>query len=430
MVLDGKYTRLGTIDNVIHRGDYDKKQPVMPFSLSLSYSNPNPEHPSYSELLKYFEISYTMKKNEIQDYYQPLLYKIGMGEIGDGDFPPRVDFSLTLENNTYNLNFKEYPAHRAEIKQMNGLVPEMIVSYHPGNIALTSTLKMKQEIKEYISQNDIELRQIFDTLRYIGPFREFPLRRYTHSDESMEVGTKGENAPHIYETENLDSNLVYILDEQYNDNIYDIDSGYGDNRIFIEYHKKQKEVINAWMAALGFKGLSIEYEKEMFSLQINCSSEQKQFVNIADIGFGFSQVFPIILEGVRMPKHHTLLLEQPEIHLHPKLQMDMADLFLAMALSGKNVIIETHSEHIVDRLVRRILEDYGQYNMKLTDLVGIYWILPECDGAKVKDVEIDEFQGISEWPPGFFDQGINEAEKTFLARMRKLKKIDKHEGDH
>ena len=91
--------------------------------------------------------------------------------------------------------------------------------------------------------------------------------------------------------------------------------------------------------------------------------------NISDIGFGMSQLLPIITQGIVMDKEQTLMIEQPEIHLHPKMELQMADFLIQMAKSDRNVIVETHSDHIINRLIRRVMEDYS-----LNDLIKIYYI--------------------------------------------------------
>ena len=143
-------------------------------------------------------------------------------------------------------------------------------------------------------------------------------------------------------------------------------------------------------------------------------------VGIADVGFGVSQIFPIVLEGLRMEEGASLLLEQPEIHLHPNLQMEMADYFIALALSQKQVIVETHSDHIVNRLVRRIVED-ETHNLK--DLIGIYFIKPSENGAVYEEINIDDTKGITNWPVDFFNQNASESMKIMQAGLKKRKNL-------
>ena len=115
----------------------------------------------------------------------------------------------------------------------------------------------------------------------------------------------------------------------------------------------------------------------------------------------------------------TLLLEQPEIHLHPNLQMQMADYFIALALSGKKVMAETHSDHIINRLVRRIVED-ETHNLK--DLIAIYFIKPSENGAVYEEITIDEMKGVINWTTDFFDQSATEQMKIMQAGLKKRKK--------
>ncbi len=164
--------------------------------------------------------------------------------------------------------------------------------------------------------------------------------------------------------------------------------------------------------------MKVSPTNEIIYLNLNSSSAEKTRVSIADVGFGVSQIFPIVLEGLRMPKGNTLLLEQPEIHLHPNLQMQMADYFISLALSNKRVIVETHSDHIINRLVRRIIEDQ---KFSLKDLIGIYFIKPTEKGSEYEEVCIDDKRGIINWPIDFFDQTALEQEKILQAGLKKRK---------
>ena len=161
-----------------------------------------------------------------------------------------------------------------------------------------------------------------------------------------------------------------------------------------------------------------EINNKIIYLNMEASTYDETRVGIADVGFGVSQIFPIILEGLRMEKGATLMLEQPEIHLHPNLQMQMADYFISLALSGKQVLVETHSDHVINRLVRRIVEDETH---NLQDLIGIYFIKPSENGSVYEEVKIDETKGIVNWPPDFFDQTANEQMKIMQAGLKKRK---------
>ncbi len=152
---------------------------------------------------------------------------------------------------------------------------------------------------------------------------------------------------------------------------------------------------------MGITGFEGKVNNRHINISLNANKFDSTAVDISQVGFGVSQIFPIILEGLQMPLGNTLLLEQPEIHLHPNLQMQIADYFISLALSGKRVIIETHSDHIINRLVRRIVEDNDH---GLNKLIGIYFVEPSENGSTLKEVILNDTKGIDNWPSGFFDQ--------------------------
>jgi predicted ATPase len=219
----------------------------------------------------------------------------------------------------------------------------------------------------------------------------------------------GENAPFLYDNEkdNLVANAS-LLNPQ-TDTFYTPEQA-----ISIE------KAIDFWFSYMGIKGFKNEEFKSRIYLSLNSSPYDQTEIDISQVGFGVSQMFPILLEGLRMPVGGTLLLEQPEIHLHPNLQMQMADFLLSLAHSGKGVIAETHSDHIVNRLVRRIVEDETG---TLKDMIAIYFIRPSDDGAICEPVEIDDTRGIVNWPKDFFDQAANEQMRIMQAGLKKRRNL-------
>jgi predicted ATPase len=137
--------------------------------------------------------------------------------------------------------------------------------------------------------------------------------------------------------------------------------------------------------------------------------------NIADVGFGVSQVLPIITTLATAPRGSTVLIEQPELHLHPAAQGNLADVMYEMALSrGLNLVIESHSEHLLLRLQRRIAEE------KLgKDDVATYFI----DKGEVRLAEIDEFGQIDmgAMPEGFFEDDWIDLMHTTQAAAKRQK---------
>jgi predicted ATPase len=239
-----------------------------------------------------------------------------------------------------------------------------------------------------LSGMDDFLRIIFNSYSYIGPLREEPSRRYIYEDEVVEIGIKGENATYLYLTEQdryIDDHFFYNAAQN----------------AFVSKRRLSLGVaVQKWLAVMNIQGFRPEPLNEVIYLNMNSSLSDTTRVNVADVGFGVSQIFPIILEGLRMPTGNTLILEQPEIHLHPKLQMQMADYFIALALSNKKVIAETHSDHLMRRLIQRVAKDESG---QLQDMIGIYFIRQTDHGAKVEEIAINKDKGIINWPENFSD---------------------------
>ncbi|MBI3799523.1 MAG: AAA family ATPase [Deltaproteobacteria bacterium] len=137
--------------------------------------------------------------------------------------------------------------------------------------------------------------------------------------------------------------------------------------------------------------------------------------NIRDVGFGVSQILPIIAQS-RLSFNKTLLIEQPEIHLHPAHQAELADVFIQSALGKQQntFILETHSEHLILRILRRIRETTeGELEPGLIpirpDQVAVLYVLPGADGTKVVEIPIrPDGEFAKRWPQGFFAERAKE----------------------
>jgi len=137
-------------------------------------------------------------------------------------------------------------------------------------------------------------------------------------------------------------------------------------------------------------------------------------MNVAYMGFGVSQLVPLIIATVMLPTAGCLLVEQPEVHLHPAAQAQLADLFLSNLDGGRQCIVETHSEHLVLRLRRRIAE--GKVDPAK---VRLFYVGKPGKQTRIKPLDIDKNGMVPEWPKGFFDDGYGEAMRIAEARLRR-----------
>jgi predicted ATPase len=135
-------------------------------------------------------------------------------------------------------------------------------------------------------------------------------------------------------------------------------------------------------------------------------------INIANMGEGVSQLLPIIASIVMLDEWHAVLVEQPEIHLHPAAQADLGDLMIAGIGKSKKrqVIVETHSEHLLLRVRRRIAE--GKLN---PGDVAVLYVEKPGGASRIRHLTLDESGNFDDWPAGFFDEAYQEALQLSLA---------------
>jgi len=256
----------------------------------------------------------------------------------------------------------------------------------------TSELEIPGALVYYSATLDV-VRSFFlkriGSASYIGPLRERPARAYELSGEvPMTVGRRGENAPEILFRKRA-SNLVRNVEK--------------------------------WLREFDFANKLKLHELAVGAFCLELQSEQQKYsVNLADTGFGVSQVLPLIVEGFNTSAGGTIIAEQPEIHLNPRQQAKLADLFVDFALNNRNVITETHSEHLLLRLRRLVAE--GRI---ASDQIALHYVEKVGDRSTIREVPI-QTNGhieIENWPKGFFEGALRESLGLAGAQARKRKEV-------
>jgi hypothetical protein len=133
-----------------------------------------------------------------------------------------------------------------------------------------------------------------------------------------------------------------------------------------------------------------------------------------DVGIGISQVLPVLVMAYGS-KGKLLAMEQPEIHLHPALQAELGDVFIEAALGERKntFILETHSEHLILRLMRRMRETYQGKETGLPPVtpadVSVLYVEPDGSRSIVREMPLNELgELVKSWPGGFFEEGLRE----------------------
>jgi predicted ATPase len=142
-------------------------------------------------------------------------------------------------------------------------------------------------------------------------------------------------------------------------------------------------------------------------------------VYLSSVGVGVSQVLPVILLCLLSEPADLLILEQPELHLHPPLQKRLADFLLVFVRAGRQILVETHSDHLVNRLRYQVASDDTDEIRNLVKLI----FAEQKDGITTyRESEINEYGGLSEdWPDGFLDIGARSAQDLVRQSLRKMK---------
>ncbi|MEO5375703.1 MAG: DUF3696 domain-containing protein [Alphaproteobacteria bacterium] len=129
------------------------------------------------------------------------------------------------------------------------------------------------------------------------------------------------------------------------------------------------------------------------------TSDDDDFHRPIHAGFGLTQVLPIVVAALSATHNSILLIENPEVHLHPAGQALMGSFLADVAGTGVQVILETHSDHVLNGVRRAVKRGFSPEN------VALYFFQPRSDdGAQVVAPQMDAAGNIDEWPTGFFDQ--------------------------
>ncbi len=182
--------------------------------------------------------------------------------------------------------------------------------------------------------------------------------------------------------------------------------------------KRLEQQVNAWLNDL-MPGVSIiaNYDKSTHSAQIRVYNYYtKGDTTIAtNIGFGISYVLPIIVTGLIAKENSIMIVENPEAHLHPSAQSKIGQFLAMVANAGVNVIIETHSDHVVNGIQIACVKNEISYKDVTINFFS------QKEGFKQPEIEsisISEKGELSSWPKGFFDQTQIDFAELFKMRKR------------
>ena len=259
---------------------------------------------------------------------------------------------------------------------------------------------------DFLAEFALETEHLLQHVFYLGPLRSHPRRVYQWSgDTPPDVGAQGEYAiPSLLAASETDRKL---------------------NRGKRKKIQRFDAFIAAWLKDLGviesFSVKPVAKGRKEYEVLIRTHAGMPE-VKLTDVGFGISQVLPALVQAFYAPPNAVVWMEQPEIHLHPSVQANLADAFISAVQAYENsaprnvqLIIESHSEHFLNRLQRRVAE--GQIG---PDEVAIYFVDRTRQGAKLEPLRLNLLGEIENWPENFFgDEMADVAARTLAAMQRK-----------
>lgn len=246
------------------------------------------------------------------------------------------------------------------------------------------------------------------SIRYLGPLRAAPRSLHNFSTSQLDIGINGEYVAAVLHT-NADQRV--LLPEVGGS------SRYTDLKSALEY----------WLHQFGMTDSmhTEDWGRLGISLKVSPPS-MEEFVDLTSVGVGVSQILPVIVLCLLAEPGDLVILEQPELHLHPALQQELADFLLECTRSGRQVLVETHSEHLINRFRRRITEDESDGTQSLVSLL----FAEQHDGRTTfRESKINAYGGLSEdWPDGFLDLGAREAQSLVRSSLDKRRRMLDREG--
>ncbi len=386
---DRSLVDFGTFHDLLYTHKTD-----LTLQLDLSWKLPKPLSLSRTS---HFPISNLTFHTEIREENDRILvecfhYKNDFSEFG----MKRVIKNKNKGRNQYELIHGDYEVIRNPGRAWN-LPPPMKCYGFPDEVS-----GYYQNLG-FLSDFVLAFENLFSQITYLGPLREYPRRSYTWSGERpQDVGLSGEEA--------IPALLAARAEGLTSPRLVNVKCS----------HKPIEQRILEWLQKMelidSFSLEPIAENRKDYEFRVKKSRNSSE-VLITDVGFGVSQLLPVLVLCYYVPENSTIILEQPEIHLHPKVQSDLADVLIDV-VKNRNVqiILESHSALLLHRLQRRIAEE-----QIAADDTAFYFCQINDGTSEIERLNMDEYGNIRNWPQDFFGDDIGDLVEKTKAEMQRRK---------
>jgi hypothetical protein len=311
------------------------------------------------------------------------------------------------------------------------------IIYLAGNFCFNLPPKLKNA-RDYLDD------YFKNKIKYLSPLREKPQWGYsgdneTFTEEKVDTGSSMDfmdklNEPEekkkaIYHSNRSDvgvnGNKVQLAIKNLYYDQYQIEKYFSPGFFETPDYKPEEnekgflDGLNEWLDYFDI-GDKIKIQVEDGRVTINIVINGQEFA-LPQLGTGVSQILPILVMCLAAPVGSTLIIQEPEQSLHPKLQAQLADFFIAMVLSGRQCLIETHSEYILEQLRYRIVVLPKIEDKFLHEQTKLYFVTKRNGISHFKNITINNFAALKEWPEDFFDVSHNISRKMLKEIIKKVK---------
>lgn len=371
LLLNGQFDQLGTFIDVVHENIARR-----PLGIDIGFGRYN---------LK-LDFKYRSQRKQIE------LLNFDLSERGN------EVFSYSTRKDAYDINIngkdisKVFPNFRKRKPRFINFWPvsvldlSEIVKFDSNSDSEEERNNIRDQYFKVTRNLSFALRELesnFEQFESVSAFRDRPQRTYLYSGETARrVGVTGSNAA-----------LMLAADE----------ARRGSEK------SNLADALSRWFRATGIaEGVFVKpLTSRHFEICVRSNDGSEH--NICDVGFGCSQVLPVLIAGINLmsnekssryrSNYNTLVVQEPEIHLHPNAQAALGSFFVETARSGVQTFIETHSDNLILRVARHVAEG----DLKPSD-VSIFWV-DDSGENRIKKIQVNEQGGFSpEWPGGFFPQ--------------------------
>ena len=381
--------------------------------LKQTAERPRKRRPEENELLHFGDTSSFVNLGSFDDVIHQHSQDLNLGvsvswktseEVNiDEHFINSIDFSMSLgkrynhpvlESCSYTANGQSWELERDQVGCMlkfpDFLVKSGYSAYSAGSIPAIPYrfygIELPDDLDATLLPLIASLENLFDRILYLGPLRDNPRPHYNWTGKPPEgVGRHGEEMVSALFSSRLQSS--------------DLD-----------------EHVPKWLRSLGlidsYRLAPVPRTEKNYEFLVT-KHEGGPEVRLTDVGFGVSQVLPVLMLCYYAPEGSILILEQPEAHLHPKVQSELADVLIdAVKNRDLQIILESHSEHLLHRVMRRTAEE----QLSVGDTALYFCQINECV-SEIEPLHVDEYGNIDNWPQEFFGDVTGDLIKQGRAEM-------------